>query len=91
MKLAHEVAKHFGGDKHGSHGRRIDRVEARQPQLSVIDLEDNQDLQEEVLTLYHLSTMAFEMGPAVKSVISSNGTLWIKNMQMPAVQEPPKA
>ena len=50
--------------------------------FEVIDLEDDQHLQEEVLTLYHLSTIAFEMGPAVKSVISSNGRLWIKNMQM---------
>lgn len=34
------------------------------------------------LQLYHLSTIAFEMGPAAKSVVSSNGKLWIKNLQM---------
>lgn len=83
--LAHEVAAHFGGNQHGSHGRRIDRDEAREQQLAVIDLEDDQRLQEEVLTLYHLSTIAFEMGPAAKSVTSSNGRLWIKNMQMEVV------
>ena len=83
--LASAVAKHFGGNQHGSHGRRIDRNEARQQHLEVIDLEDDQLLQEEVLTLYHLSTIAFEMGPAAKSVISSNGRLWIKNMQMEVV------
>ena len=77
---ASAVAAHFGGNQHGSHGRRIDRDEARQQLLEVIDLEGDQDLQEEVLTLYHLSTIAFEKGPAVKSVISSNGRLWIKNM-----------
>ena len=82
---ASAVAAHFGGNQHGSHGRRIDRDETRQQSLEVIDLEDNQDLQEEVLTLYHLSTIAFEMGPAVKSVVSSNGRLWIKNMQMEVV------
>ena len=60
--LASEVAAHFGGSQHGSHGRRIDRNEAKQQQLEVIDLEDDQQLQEEVLTLYHLSTIAFEMG-----------------------------
>jgi len=80
--LAITVAEHFGGNQHGSHGRRIDRDEARQQQLHIIDLEDDQRLQEEVLTLYHLSTIAFEMGPAMKSVISSNGRLWIKNTQM---------
>lgn len=83
--LAGTVATHFGGNQHGSHGRRIDRDEAKQQQLEIIDLEDDQILQEEVLTLYHLSTIAFEMGPAVKSVVSSNGRFWIKNMQMEAV------
>ncbi|MXW20214.1 MAG: hypothetical protein F4Z95_05365 [Gammaproteobacteria bacterium] len=78
--LAREVAKHFGGNQHGSHGRRIGRDEARQQHLEVINLEDDQELQEEVLTLYHLSTIAFEMSPAAKSVMSSNGRLWIKNM-----------
>ena len=85
VALASAVAAHFGGNQHGSHGRRIDRDEVRQQQLEVIDLEDDQELQEEVLTLYHLSTIAFEMGPAVKSVVSSNGRFWIKNMQMEAV------
>ena len=89
---ASAVATHFGGNQHGSHGRRIDRNEAKQQSLEVVDLEDDQDLQEEVLTLYHLSTIAFEMGPAVKSVTSSNGRLWIKNMQMEVVvQTPPHA
>ena len=90
--LATAVAEHFGGNQHGSHGRRIGRDEAKQQQLEVIDLEHDQHLQEEVLTLYHLSTIAFEMGPAAKSVMSSNGRLWIKNMQMEVVvQQPPQA
>ena len=89
--LAEAVAKHFGGSQHGSHGRRIGRDEARHQRLNIIDLEDNQRLQEEVLTLYHLSTIAFEMGPATKSVISSNGRLWIKNTQMEVmVQQGPQ-
>ena len=67
------VAAHFGGNQHGSHGRRINRDEAKQQQ---------------VLTLYHLSTIAFEMGPAAKSVVSSNGKLWIKNLQMEVVVQP---
>lgn len=87
--LAQGVADHSGGDAHGSHGRRIDREEARRHLLDVVDLEDDQGLQEEVLTLYHLSTIAFEMGPAAKSVMSSNDRLWIKNMQMEVVVQPP--
>ena len=88
--LASTVAEHFGGEKHGSHGRRIDREEARRQHLEVVDLEDDQNLQEEVLTLYHLSTIAFEQGPALKSVMSSNDRLWLKNMQMEVVvRQPP--
>lgn len=82
VTLAKAVAKHFGGNQHGSHGRRIDRNEAKRQQLEIIDLEDDQNLQEEILTLYHLSTIAFEMGLAAKSVTSSNGRLWIGNMEM---------
>ena len=86
--LASEIAKHFGGNQHGSHGRRISRDEARVKHLKVIDLEDDQHLQEQILTLYHLSTIAFEMGPATKSIMSSNGRLWVKNMQMEVVAQP---
>ncbi len=86
--LAHEVAEYFGGSQSGSHGRRISRDEARRHHLEVIDLEKDQGLQEEILTLYHLSTIAFEMGPAAKSVMSSNGRLWVKNMQMEVVVPP---
>ncbi len=80
--LSREVARHFGGNQHGSHGRRIDRNEAKAQQLEVIDLENDQILQDAVMTLYHLSTIAFEMGSAAKSVVSSNGRFWIKNWQM---------
>lgn len=86
--LAPAVAEHFGGNQHGSHGRRIGRDEARSQQLEIVDLEGDGDLQDEVLTLYHLSTIAFEMGPAVKLVSSSNGRLWIKNMQTEVVVQP---
>ena len=77
---AKAASEYFGGSQHGSHGRRIGRDEAKQQKLAVIDLEEDQQFQEEALTLYHLSTIAFEMGTAIKSVISSNGRLWVKNM-----------
>lgn len=78
--LAERVAEYFGSDTHGSHGKRIDREEAKLQRLKIIDLEDDQGLQEEVLSLYHLSTIAFEQGPATKTVLSSNGRMWVKNM-----------
>ena len=84
-KLAGEVAEYFGGDQHGSHGQRIGIIEARRQHLDVVALEDDQALQEKVLTLYHLSTIAFEMGPALKTIVSSNERLWVKNMQTEVV------
>ena len=79
VELAQNVAAHFGGSQHGSHGRRIDRDEAKEHKVVVADLEDDNDLRELVLTLYHLVTIAFEMGTATKTVVSSNGNLWIKH------------
>lgn len=85
--LAERVAEYFGSDIHGSHGKRIDREEAKLHHLKIIDLEDDQDLQEEILSLYHLSTIAFEQGPATKTVLSSNGRMWVKNMQLEVVAQ----
>ena len=90
-ELAEEVSEYFSSHEHGSHGRRIGRDVAREHHLEIVDLEDNQDLQDEVLTLYHLSTIAFEQGPAIKSVVSSNGRMWVKNLEIGVtVQQPPQ-
>ena len=90
-ELAKEVSGYFSSNTHGSHGRRIGRDVAKEHHLEIVDLEDNQDLQDEVLTLYHLSTIAFEQGPAIKSVVSSNGRMWVKNMEIDVtVQQPPQ-
>ncbi|MCY4289236.1 MAG: hypothetical protein OXC63_11645 [Aestuariivita sp.] len=88
--LANSVSKHFGGRHHGSHGKRIDRNEARQQHLEIVDLEDNQEFQEEVLTLYHLSTITFEQTSVAKSVFSSNERFWMKNFQTGSVVKSPK-
>ena len=89
-ELAHAVAEYFGSDKHGSHGRRINRDDARGQNLTVVDLETEQEFQDQVLTLYHWMTIAFEQGPAVKSVVSSTGRMWIKNLHVNLeVREPP--
>ena len=84
-ELADDVADFFGSDSHANHARRIDREEARRQHLNVVDLEDDQQLQEDVLSLYHLSTIAFDQSPALKFVISSNGKMWVKNLNPPAV------
>ena len=64
---------------HKSHGRRIDRDEARAHDLIVEDLEADEELQDAVLTAYHIATMVFEKEPAAKMVVSGERRSWVKN------------
>lgn len=74
------VAKYFNAaEKHKSHGRRIGRDEARDQGVIIEDLEDDQNLQDVVLTAYHLMTILFEQSAAVKIIYSNHGQTWIKN------------
>lgn len=79
-EMGRSVAHHFNdATRHLSHGRRIDRDEARQQSLTVMDLESDDALQEAVLTAYHLMTLVFERTPATKVIFGDTGQLWIKN------------
>jgi hypothetical protein len=78
--MGRATAHHFNdAAEHKAHGRRIDRAEARAHNVHVEDLEDNPDLQEAVLTAYHLSTIMMENSPTAKFFRSDSGTMWIKN------------
>ena len=83
---AEATAKYFSdAAEHMSHGRRIDRDEARAQNVVVHDLEDDQPLQEATLTAYHVATLLFEQGPATKFVFGNNGRAVVKNWQSPVV------
>jgi hypothetical protein len=76
-----DAAHHFNNTgTHKSHGRRIDREEARQQGIVVEDLEQDQDLQDAALTAYHMATIYFEKTSAAKVVCSSAGRRWVKNV-----------
>lgn len=79
-----DVSKHFSrgsvdGHRKKSHGRRIDREEAKAQGVNIEDLESSQPLQEAVLTAYHLMTILFEKSPALKVLASNQAKRWIKN------------
>lgn len=78
-KLANAVAAHFNNATHKSHGRRIDRDEARAQGVVVEDLEDSQELQEAVLTVYHLMTLVFLTTSVTKVFWSDAGSRWAKD------------
>ena len=85
---ADAVAKYFNRsdinhhDVHKSHGRRIDRDEARSQGLDVIDLESDQQLQDIVLTNYHLATLVFEKSTCTKFILGNHGKVWMKNIKL---------
>lgn len=75
-----KIAKHFNdAGVHKSHGRRIDREEARTHGVKVLDLEEEQALQEAVLTAYHLATILFQKSPAAKLIASMSGKIYVNN------------
>ena len=86
-ELAKRAAASFDSEDHGSHGSRIDRETARRHGLEIADLEDSQNFQDKVLTLYHLSTIVFEQGPSMKFIVSSNKRTWIKDLQTAAMAQ----
>ncbi len=80
-QLATSAAEYFSQcEKNTSHGRRINRDEVRSQNLNVEDLEQNQEFQDDVMTLYHLFTILFEKGPAAKIIAGNAGTNWVKNV-----------
>lgn len=80
--LARTAARHFNAtDVHKNHGRRIDRDEARALQLTIEDLESSQDLQEAVLTAYHIVSLNFTATKSVKLFASHHGAYWQKVQQ----------
>ena len=79
---AARVAEYFNrSPEHTSHGRRIGREEASEQGVNVEELERDQDLQEVVLTVYHLTTLIFEQSPCAKFIAGNHGRFWIKNVQ----------
>ena len=74
------------GEEIYAHAQRID-ISALQAQGVKVDaLEGRQELQEEVLTAYHLMTLAFEWSRAYKIVMNQNGAFWYRFSQLPAAQ-----
>lgn len=81
-KLAEDTAAYFAdATKHNDHGRRIDRAEARANNIAIEDFDGpgKQDLQEAILTLYHLVTLTFEQTRATKLIAKNGVDQWVKN------------
>ena len=84
---ANTIAAYFNAEdtpSHGQvyvHGQRIGAEKLRELGLKLEFLEDNQGLQNDVLTSYHLMTLIFEMTPSLKFIASDRGKMWVKQQQ----------
>lgn len=78
-KKARDVAEFLNDRKENlDHGKRIDRELARSKGLVIENLEDDQALQEAVLTAYHLATIIFERTPFTKIMATHHNQMWLK-------------
>jgi|GEM_PF-114932 len=74
--------------KFRSHGRRVGREDARKQGLNVTNLEDDQVLQDNVLSIYHATRITFANSGAVKIVENHHGRAYIEQVSHQVVQIP---
>jgi len=60
-------------NEHKTHGRPINIISAKEKGMVIEKLEDDQDLQELVLSVYHAAMVTFMVTPCVKIVENHNG------------------
>ncbi len=83
-KKAAKIARYFNSvATHLSHSRRIGLDECQNVGLQIEQLEDDQEFQDEVLTVYHLLTIIFEQTVTVKVLRNHEGKAWVKNFNPP--------
>lgn len=91
--IVNTIASYFNAEstrKYGQihvHGQRIGPAKLQELGISIEPLEQDQNLQNDVLTAYHLMTLLFETTPALKFIASNQGKLWIKQRSQILVQQ----
>ncbi len=70
-----------------SHARHIPREEVEKQKLSVVRLEEDQQFQDLVLSVFHATTHTFTGTPAVKIVENQNGRAFIKQQYAQAAPQ----
>ena len=91
-KQADVIASYFNAEqtqKHGRvhvHGQRVGAAKLKELGIRLQLLEDDQALQNDVLTAYHLMTLIFETTQSIKFIASADGRMWVK--LEPSIQIP---
>jgi hypothetical protein len=77
--------------KFKSHGRRIDAVTAAENGLEVVPLEDDQELQDSVLSVFHAAMHTHSGRPVMKIIENHQGRAVIKRTEGPMASNKPSA
>src|SRR3990172_11455570 len=71
------------------HGRHINREQLRARGLKILNLEDDKDQQDFILSIYHATTHSFTHSGAVKIIENHRGNAYIEQVQQVMVQSGP--
>ena len=69
-----------------SHGRHINRDKAKEIGLIIDDLEEDQEFQDFILSVFHATTHTFNGTNAVKIIENHTGKAFIKHQQKVLIQ-----
>jgi len=83
-KIAAKLADH---KEFKSHGRHINRNKAKEMGLIIEDLEEDQEFQDHILSVFHATTHTFNGTDAVKIIENHNGKAFIKHQQKILIQQ----
>lgn len=84
--VARRLAAH---QNHKSHARHLDREDCKGMGLIIDDLEQDQILQDLVLSVFHAATLTFNMTPTAKIIENQNGKAFIKlSGRLQAIPQP---
>ena len=90
-EIAENIAKVLADhSRFKSHGRHIDREQAKKIGLKIIDLEEDEKLQDLVLSVFHATTHTFGGTGAVKIIENHLGNAFIKQVQLQQIILPTK-
>ena len=94
MKLdqdkANQIAEWLASSEHGSHGKPISITEASSHSLNIKALEQDQNLQDLVLAVFHSTMLTFEGTNCLKFVENHLGRGFFQMMQQPQMATGPR-
>ncbi len=84
------IARWLASYSHKSHGKPIDAIQARDKGLNIILLEDDQNLQDKLLSVFHSIVLTFETNPCLKMTENHLGKGYYLVLQQQQIQFVPQ-